>query len=281
MTQRKSKSIINAGCNGVHKSDAKKMADWMPNLIIIGAPKSATSSLAYTLSKHENVFCCEPSEPKFFGSKYYQGWDWYSKIFFEGRNCKIRMEASTKYASSDQFFKRTPELIHSYIPNIKLVYVARNPVERTISHWRHLKGRLTSKKIASFHRILDNKILYNKIIRCSMYFKQIKKFRHYFPDDQIHCLTFEDLTTKPSETLATLFKFADLKGDPETLLRVENGVKKLPHLNQAGAKKRTFVEAPVITKKFKIRLQKEFRGDSKRFLKYINKPKDYWSKSIK
>ena len=252
------------------------MTGWMPSLIIIGAPKSATSTLAYTLSKHESIFCCQPSEPKFFGSKYYKGWSWYSKIFLKGKSHKTRLEASTKYASSDELFKRTPELIHSHIPNAKLIYVARNPIERSISHWRHLKGRFTNKKIANFSKILDNKYLYSRIIACSMYFKQIKRFRKYFPDDQIHCMTFEDLTTKPCETLATLFKFTDVSGDPEKLLRTEDGIKKLRHENQAGAKGRAFVEAPKLSKKLKSRLQSQFKGDSRRFLKYMKKPADYW-----
>ena len=277
MAQRKIKSRINAGCNGLDESEAKKMTDWMPNLIIIGAPKSATSTLAYTLSKHESIFCCQPSEPKFFGSKYYKGWDWYSKIFSKGKNYKTRIEASTKYASSDDLFKRTPKLLHSYIPNVKLIYVTRNPLERSISHWRHLKGRFTNKKIANFNKILDNKYLYNRIIKCSMYFKQIKKFRRYFPDNQIHCLTFEDLTTKPCETLADLLDFAGVNGDPEKLLKTVDGIKKLRHENQAGAKGRAFIDSPKITNKLRKRLQSQFEADSKRFLRYIQKPENYWS----
>ena len=275
--QQKIKSEIDDGCSGNHETAAQKMADWMPNLIIIGAPKSATSTLAYTLSKHKNIFCCQPSEPKFFGSKYYKGWDWYSKIFFEGRNCKIRIEASTKYSSSEELFKRTPELIHHYIPNTKLVYLTRSPIKRTISHWRHYKGRFHNKKqVPDFHEILDNKSLYERIVQCSMYFKQLKRFRQYFPDEHIHCITFEDLTTKPIKTLDALFKFANVKGNPEKLLRAEDGSLKLPHQNQAGAKERAFIEAPNLTSEFKARLQNEFRKDSRKFLKYIEKPAEYW-----
>ena len=115
---------IAAGCDGAHEREAKKMAEWMPNLIIIGAPKSATSTLAFTLSQHENIFCCSPSEPKFFGSKYHKGWDWYSKIFQKGKKYKTRIEASTKYASSEDLFARTPELKRRYAPTTKLIYLA-------------------------------------------------------------------------------------------------------------------------------------------------------------
>lgn len=275
-TQQEIQSNINAGCEGNHKLDAKKMTNWMPNLIIIGAPKSATSTLAYTLSKHEDIFCCSPSEPKFFGSRYNKGWDWYSQIFQKGKKCKTRIEASTKYASSEELFKRTPELIHAYIPKVKLIYLTRNPIERSISHWRHFKGRFVNNKVADFHQSLDDRQLSERIIKCSMYFEQISKFRQYFDDKQIHCMTFEDLTTKPIETLSTLFKFADIKGNPEHLLIAQDGSKKLPHKNQAGAKKRRFIEAPKLSNEFRTRLDRHFKNDSEKFLNYIGKSASYW-----
>ena len=276
-TQQEIQSKIDVGCQGGHKLDAEKMKDWMPNLIIIGAPKSATSTLAYTLAKHKNIFCCSPSEPKFFGSRYDKGWDWYSEIFRKGKKCNTRIEASTKYASSEELFKRTPELIHTNIPNVKLIYLTRNPIERTISHWRHFKGRFANNRVADFHELLDDQYLLEKIVQCSMYFEQINRFRQYFPDDQIHCITFEDLTKKPIKTLDSLFKFAKLKGNPKDLLKTENGSAKLPHKNQAGAKKRIFIEAPELSNEFKTRLEHHFKDDSEKFLNYIEKPAHYWN----
>ena len=268
---------ITAGCDGAHEREAEKMAEWMPNLIIIGAPKSATSTLAYTLSKHENVFCCSPSEPKFFGSRYHKGWDWYSKIFQKGRKYKTRIEASTKYASSEDLFSRTPELIHRYAPTTKLVYLARSPIERTVSHWRHFKGRFSNKAVSDFSEILDDENLTKRIVQCSMYFEQINRFRQYFSDSQIHCMTFEDLTKKPIKTLNSLFKFANINGHPKQLMVTnEDGERKLPHKNQAGAKKRTFIEAPEISNAFNARLRQHFKSDSEKFLNHIKKPANYW-----
>ena len=110
-----------------------------------------------------------------------------------------------------------------------------------------------------------------------MYFEQINRFRQYFPDDQIHCITFEDLTKKPIKTLDSLFKFAKLKGNPKNLLKTENGSAKLPHKNQAGAKKRIFIEAPELSNEFKTRLEHHFKDDSEKFLNYIEKPAHYWN----
>ena len=110
-----------------------------------------------------------------------------------------------------------------------------------------------------------------------MYFEQINKFRQYFPDDQIHCITFEGLTKKPIKTLKALFKFAKIKGNPKNLLETENGSAKLPHKNQAGAKKRTFVEAPELSNEFKTRLENHFKDDSEKFLNFIGKSANYWN----
>ena len=159
----------------------------------------------------------------------------------------------------------------------KLIYLIRNPIERTISHWRHFKGRSANDKVADFHELLDDQYLLEKIVQCSMYFEQINKFRQYFPDDQIHCITFEDLTEKPLKTLRALFKFAKIKGNPKNLLKTENGSAKLPQKNQAGAKKRIFVEAPELSNEFKTRLENHFKDDSEKFLNYIGKSAYYWN----
>ena len=134
--------------------------------------------------------------------------------------------------------------------------------------------------MADFKEILENSDLLEKIIECSMYFRRIKRFRRFFPDKQIHCITFEELTPNPAETLEKLFQFANIKGDPERLLTSSEGQKKLPHINQAGSKQRAFIEPPELSRKFRAKLFKHFKRDSKKFLKYINKPADYWSKSI-
>jgi hypothetical protein len=100
-TQQEIHSNINIGYQGGHKLDAQKMKNWMPNLIIIGALKPATSTLNHTLAKHKDIFYCSLSEPKLFESRYNKEWDWYSEIFRKGEKCNMRIEASTKYASSE------------------------------------------------------------------------------------------------------------------------------------------------------------------------------------
>ena len=125
-TQQELHSNINIGYQGGHKLDAQKMKNWMPNLIIIGALKPATSTLNYTLAKHKDIPYCSPSEPKLFGSRYNKEWDWYSEIFRKGEKCNTRIEASTKYASSEELFKRTPELIHTHTSSTNLIYLTRN-----------------------------------------------------------------------------------------------------------------------------------------------------------
>jgi len=90
-------------------------------------------------------------------------------------------------------------------------------------------------------------------------------------------MTFEDLTAKPIKTLNSLFKFANINGHPKQLMITnENGERKLPHKNQAGSKKRTFIEAPEISSAFEARLRQHFKSDSEEFLNYIKKPADYW-----
>jgi len=243
----------------------------MPNFIIIGAAKSATTTLATILPRHPDIFFCRHKEPKFFGRCYDKGWDWYQKIFRPGEGYAFRGEASTMYASPLRSFRYTPNLIHRYLPRVKLVYIVRHPLERLVSHWRHLKGRHPG--YVPFDRILSKRSAAKRLIGCSSYYARLQEFRDFFPDHQIHCLTFEDLVADPASILAELLTFLGAAVRPELLL--DDG--RLPRVNEAGEKGRAYVEVPSWPPEMRRRIVDLLRPDADSFLTYIDKPHDYWT----
>ena len=56
----------------------------LPNFIIIGAAKSATTTLTTILPRHPDIFISKPKEPKFFGRYHSRGWEWYASRFEAG-----------------------------------------------------------------------------------------------------------------------------------------------------------------------------------------------------
>ena len=73
--------LIRKGLRGKHAEIVDLHRDSLPNFIIIGAAKSATTTLTTILPQHPDIFISKPKEPKFFGRYYKKGWDWYASRF--------------------------------------------------------------------------------------------------------------------------------------------------------------------------------------------------------
>ena len=129
----KNLKLIQKGLKDKHAALALKHTESLPNFIIIGAAKSATTTLTTILPKHPDIFISKTKEPKFFGRYYNKGWDWYASRFSEGQGSALRGEGSTMYTSQMKAFKNTPELMHQYLPKLKLIYIVRHPLDRIIS----------------------------------------------------------------------------------------------------------------------------------------------------
>src|SRR5438552_2073936 len=108
----------------------------LPNLFIIGASKSATTSLHQYLCTHPEIMMSEPKEPHFFVEEVHwsRGWDWYTSLFANGKKAKVLGEASGYY-TWHPIFKGVPKRIAAHIPNPKFIYILREPIQRAVSHY--------------------------------------------------------------------------------------------------------------------------------------------------
>ena len=175
----------------------------LPNLIIIGAMKCATTSLYYYLSQHPQIFMSRKKELNFFVQEdnWAQGVDWYRSQFTG--TAKIYGEASPHYTNYP-FYSGVAERMAAVVPEAQLIYLLRDPVERTLSHYvnnfaTNREHRTFAEAMADFH---DN--LY---LNRSLYYMQLEQYLHYFPRSQILLLTQEELYAERKKTLATVFHF--------------------------------------------------------------------------
>ena len=102
---------INRSLRGQHDRIAALYRAHLPTFIIIGAAKSATTSLTKALGRHPEIQISQSMEPKFFGRHYLRGWEWYANQFEADPRRPLRGEASTMYTSSYGCYARTPELL--------------------------------------------------------------------------------------------------------------------------------------------------------------------------
>lgn len=262
---------IGAGLRGEHQELVDSRRAYLPNFIVIGAPKSATTTLTSLLQSHPQFFISTPKEPKFFGRRYYKGWRWYGQMFRPGRRHAFRGEASTMYSSPNKNYRYTPALMHRYIPDLKIIYMVRDPLGRLESQWRHMKG--WNPKTCDFSDILQAPRAQRElIIGCSLYFSNLQRFRAFFSDSQIHCISFEDLLSQPAATLRSLLRFLGAADDVEVLLN--DG--ELPRVNSAGDKGRALIPPPAWPKALRHRVLRQVAPDARRMLAYMGKPASHW-----
>ena len=158
------------------------------------------------------------------------------------------------------------------MPDLKLIYLVRHPLDRIVSQWRHYRGR--NPNSANFDELMKNRHLRRLIVGCSMYYQRLLAFREFYPDDQIHCMTFEDLLAAPKQSLRKTLKFLGVKPQVKRMLD-HNG--HLPRENEAGAKGRDHVEKPEWNAEIKAKVLRKIQPDAEQMLAYMGKPLNYWN----
>lgn len=181
-----------------------------PDFIIIGAMKSATSSLQEQLSLQPGIFMCTPKEPNFFSDdeQYAKGMPWYLSLFAEAPNGALLGEASTHYTKLPTHPKSI-ERIKEHLPNARFVYVMRHPVDRLVSHYIH------EWSTGVFHCDIDTAVeKYPELKDYSRYAMQLKPYFNVFGMDAILPVFFDHLICEPQAELERICRFIGYQGQP-------------------------------------------------------------------
>jgi hypothetical protein len=109
-----------------------------PNFMLLGAAKCGTTSLAYYLSQHPDLFFSEPKEPVFFEAEYERGLEFYWNQYFRNWNGEAAIGEGRVY---NLFLPFVPARIFESVPTARLIALLRDPVERAYSHWWHRYSR--------------------------------------------------------------------------------------------------------------------------------------------
>lgn len=189
-------------------TNSARPASRFPDFLIIGAMKSATTTLYSYLKRHPLVFVSKPKEPMFFSRDhvYGNGSDWYAGLFADAGPEQVCGEASTCY-SRWPTYPSVPERIHSLLPDSRFIYVLRHPVERSYSHYRHVyrnRDRLGLPSELSFSEALDR---VPEIIDASRYMMQIDRYLEYFDRERFLFIRFDELAGSPQTSLDAVSKF--------------------------------------------------------------------------
>jgi hypothetical protein len=175
----------------------------LPTYIIIGAMKCGTTSLHKYFSAHPQISTSMKKELDFFKTEkdFAKGVQWYASQF--DATYSVRGEGSPNYTKC-HIFPGVPQRMYSVVPDCKLIYIMRNPIERAISHYLHSwSAGIESRRISEAFQRFEN----NNYILTGNYLFQLEKFLKYYPQDQILVLFSEDLRNERQATLSQVFRF--------------------------------------------------------------------------
>jgi hypothetical protein len=175
----------------------------MPNFLIIGAMKAGTTSLYHYLRAHPEVSMPPVKELDFFVGRvnWRRGLDWYAKHFEGAAGASAIGEASTAYTKYP-VVEGVPERIVAHLPDVRLIYVVRDPIERIRSHYQH-RVALGAERAPLRQAVLQNPMYLN----CSRYALQLEQYLKHFQRDQILLLTSEDLRHNRKAALHRAYEF--------------------------------------------------------------------------
>jgi hypothetical protein len=181
----------------------------LPDFIIIGAMKAGTTSLFTYLEEHPQISGSAVKEPSFFAHlNWNKGLKWYQGLFPD--NDHIKFEASTNYAKYP-VFDNVPKRMHSHLPNVKLIYVVRHPVDRVVSQIHHLIVHRLLSKNEPLHTQEFWRNLGAQSVNVSRYYLQLSQYLKYYDLAQILVVRFEDLTSDPPKILNQILDFVGLE----------------------------------------------------------------------
>ena len=202
-------------------SEARVTPVRLPKVIIIGAAKSATTSFFHRLITNPKVYGGKEDthpgavithnrdkEPCFFSDdeNYAKGIGWYADIFKGARPDQICIDASTNYTRWPQL-PHTAERLAKHIPNARLIYICRHPVDRAYSHYVH-RNRLEYHEAKQFQLPFEEHVKQDPMcIDSSLYMKQIERFLEHFPRESLQVILTSDIKNDLENTIARTCRF--------------------------------------------------------------------------
>ncbi|MCE2509310.1 MAG: sulfotransferase domain-containing protein [Nitrosopumilaceae archaeon] len=194
----------------------------LPDFVIIGTQKSASTSLYQFIIDHPGVTAARIKEIDYFTINYEYGQGWYQSNF-PIDDGKMTGEASINY----MLYASAPSRMTSYLPDAKLLVVLRNPVDRAYSQYQMMfrKKLVTS----TFEDALDTEranwggrngwllrdddpasFAINSYLAKGHYADQLDNWFGHYPREQFLIMSAEEMKNDINGTMEKVFGFLDL-----------------------------------------------------------------------
>ena len=213
-----------------------------PDFIIIGSGRAGTTSLYNYLIQHPNIITSfshreqKAADLHFFEYMISSSTNWYRSHFptkISKKLLQLRTKSSVisgEFTSTYMYHPFVPKRIFDLIPNIKLIVILRNPVDKVYSAFSqqfqfkeftssfedYIESELKRIKITenepdlkTFNEDFES-IAVPNILRHGIYHTYLKKWLELFSKKQIYVVDSKDLHDNTQETLDNIFKFLEI-----------------------------------------------------------------------
>ncbi|RJK95959.1 sulfotransferase family protein [Vallicoccus soli] len=212
----------------------------LPDVLIIGAPKAGSTALHAALAQHPLLFGSDPKEPKYFlcddrppersgqrgpgDAHSAREWVWqrerYERLFAGAPAGALTFESTPFYL----WDRRAHERIARTLPDVRLVAVVRDPLDRAFSNWTHLwvDGL---EPVADFRaacelepqRVARGWAPFWRYLELGRYGEQLAHLFTLVDPARVHVVRYRRLVDEPERTLAGVHAFLGVPPGPTTV----------------------------------------------------------------
>lgn len=198
--------------------------------VICGAPKAGTTSLYHLLNAHPDVCMSSIKETDFFQHNFSNGYDWFYALYSHYNGEFAIGEASP----GNMIHPEAPERMYDHNPDMKLIFMLREPIERAWSQFQYALYRGTEHPDTDFYHFITDphNPFGQRTIELGMYCEQLKRYSRFFKRDQMLVLFYEDFSQNTASTLKEIFNFINV--DPNFIPPHSSRENRTLYLKQKG-----------------------------------------------
>ena len=207
----------------------------LPDFLVIGVGRGGTTSCFHYLSQHPSIIGSAYDDIGFFDQNFHLGLNWYRSMFptkFLKKKIAKKFGKCLTYDVTPAYIRKpwAARRIKELFPEIKLIALLRNPVDKAYSHYNskmQVEGDTKTtfeemieedikmiEKFENTNSIIDDEYFRNYIEKSplgrGLYAQQLKIWFELFDPKQLLILTSEELSTETNKTMNKIFQFLDL-----------------------------------------------------------------------
>jgi hypothetical protein len=203
----------------------------LPDFLIIGAPKAGSTALHAALAQHPDLYLSPVKEPKFFmcdgppepqrgpgDAHSVREWIWerdrYESLFASAPAGARKGESTPFYLWDREAHRR----MRALVPDVKLIAVLRDPVDRAYSNWTHMwcdglepEASFVQACLAEPERVAQGWAPFWRYLELGRYGEQLEDLCRWFPPAQVHLLRYRDLVDEHDRTLDRICEFLGVR----------------------------------------------------------------------